>query len=236
MVEDDAQNEYIGQLQSEVLSLRASVADLQAKNSLLEAELLQLKVENKNLKMQSKFGYKFLEHDNSTISNFRTKFLTGLPNFAAFLWLLELCKLCLPSSQSLSSNNVLLLIMMKLNLNLKHQDLAWRFQVSCTKVSELMNKGIPAIATQLKFLIHWPSKSDLMRTMPVKFKRLYPSCRVIVDCTEIFIERSSNLTARAMFYSHYKSHPTIKLLIGITPTNGVSFVSKAWVAGCQTKS
>jgi len=89
MVEDDAQNEYIGQLQSEVLSLRASVADLQAKNSLLEAELLQLKVENKNLKMQSKFGYKFLEHDNSTISNFRTKFLTGLPNFAAFLWLLN---------------------------------------------------------------------------------------------------------------------------------------------------
>jgi len=31
-----------------------------------------------------------------------------------------------------------------------------------------------------------------------------------------------------MFYSHYKSHPTIKLLIGITPTGAVSFVSKAW--------
>ena len=32
-----------------------------------------------------------------------------------------------------------------------------------------------------------------------------------------------------MFYSNYKSHPTIKLLIGITPTAGAaSFVSKAW--------
>jgi len=31
-----------------------------------------------------------------------------------------------------------------------------------------------------------------------------------------------------MFYSNYKSHPTIKLLIGITPTGAVSFVSKAW--------
>ena len=31
-----------------------------------------------------------------------------------------------------------------------------------------------------------------------------------------------------MFYSNYKSHPTIKLLIGITPTGAASFVSKAW--------
>ena len=45
---------------------------------------------------------------------------------------------------------------------------------------------------------------------------------------EISIDRPSNLLARAQTYSHYKSHNTVKVLIGITPQGSVCFVSKAW--------
>ena len=51
---------------------------------------------------------------------------------------------------------------------------------------------------------------------------------MIIDCFEIFINRPSNLLARAQTYLSYKSHNTVKILIGITPQGSISFVSQAW--------
>lgn len=51
---------------------------------------------------------------------------------------------------------------------------------------------------------------------------------VIIDCFEVFIERPTNLLARAQTFSNYKHHNTIKILIGITPQGTVCFVSEAW--------
>ena len=51
---------------------------------------------------------------------------------------------------------------------------------------------------------------------------------VIMDCFEAFIEKPTNLLARAQTFSSYKHHNTIKILIGITPQGSISFVSEAW--------
>ena len=51
---------------------------------------------------------------------------------------------------------------------------------------------------------------------------------IIIDCFEIFIDRPSNLLARAQTFSYYNHHNTVKVLIGITPQGSVCFVSKAW--------
>ena len=51
---------------------------------------------------------------------------------------------------------------------------------------------------------------------------------VIIDCFEVFIERPSNLLARARTCPYYKHHNTIKFLIGITSLGSISFVSEAW--------
>lgn len=51
---------------------------------------------------------------------------------------------------------------------------------------------------------------------------------VIIDCFEIFIERSSNLEAAAKTWSNYKHHHTIKFLIGITPQGSICFISNAY--------
>ena len=51
---------------------------------------------------------------------------------------------------------------------------------------------------------------------------------VIIDCFEVFIDRPSNLLARASTWSAYKHHNTIKVLLGIAPHGVVSFVSEAW--------
>ena len=51
---------------------------------------------------------------------------------------------------------------------------------------------------------------------------------MIIDCFEVFIEKPTNLLARAQTFSSYKHHNTIKILLGITPQGSISFVSDAW--------
>ena len=51
---------------------------------------------------------------------------------------------------------------------------------------------------------------------------------VIIDCFEVFIERSSGLLTRSATWSTYKHHNTAKFLIGIAPQGVVSFISQAW--------
>ncbi|WAR10620.1 hypothetical protein MAR_035696 [Mya arenaria] len=43
----------------------------------------------------------------------------------------------------------------------------------------------------------------------------------MIDCIEIFIQRPTNLDARASTWSNYKNHYTLKFLIGITPYGSV---------------
>lgn len=45
---------------------------------------------------------------------------------------------------------------------------------------------------------------------------------VVTDCCEVFIERPSNLLARAQTFSSHKHQNTVKLLIGITPKEAFS--------------
>ena len=57
------------------------------------------------------------------------------------------------------------------------------------------------------------------------FRKIFRKCCIIIDCTEIFIERPTDLLARAQVLSNYKHHSTVKFLIGITPQGTISFVS-----------
>ena len=81
---------------------------------------------------------------------------------------------------------------------------------------------------RLRPLIYWPERAELKQTMPVAFRKFFPKCACILDCTEVFIERPSDLKARAQTWSNYKQHNTVKILIAITPQGSISFVSKAW--------
>jgi len=84
------------------------------------------------------------------------------------------------------------------------------------------------MADILKSIIKWPSKGAVLKNMPKSFRRHFKRCRCIIDCTEIFIERPTNLTARAQTWSNYKHHNTVKYLVGITPAGAVSFLSTGW--------
>ena len=72
-------------------------------------------------------------------------------------------------------------------------------------------------------LILWPEREQLWKSMPVCFQCSFgKKVTVIIDCFEVFIEKPSNLLARAQTLSNYKHHDTIKILIGITPQGSIS--------------
>lgn len=108
-----------------------------------------------------------------------------------------------------------------------NKDLAYRFDVNPEILSKIYRNWLPQISSQLKKLIVWPTQKAMQQHLPKCF-RCYPRCICIIDCTEIYIQRPLNLQARAQTWSNYKSTNTIKYLIGISPTEAVSFLSQGW--------
>ena len=117
---------------------------------------------------------------------------------------------------------------MKLRLGLLHKDIAYRFNVGDYIISKVVRNWIKPLASSLQNLIVWPDRGIIRQNLPSSFKGKYKDCVCIIDCSEVFIERPENLTARAQTWSNYKHHNTMKYLIGITPAGSVMFLSSGW--------
>ena len=82
------------------------------------------------------------------------------------------------------------------------KDLANRFNVSTSTVCCICRTWIRFMYLHFK----WPSK-DLVNLYMLKcFKELYPSTRVIIDATEIFVETPALPEFQQMTFSSYKNH------------------------------
>ena len=68
------------------------------------------------------------------------------------------------------------------------QDFADRFGVHSVSVSLIFNNALYLLYECLKFLIIWPERKAIRKTLPVAFREECPSCTCIIDCFEVFIE------------------------------------------------
>ena len=78
----------------------------------------------------------------------------------------------------------------------------------------------------------WPRKEMIQSYMPCVFKELYPTTRVIIDATEIFVETPSLPEFQQMAFSTYKNHNTCKALGGISPGDAIiiiHFKTFSWI-------
>ena len=190
-------------------------------------ELNQLKMELLNVQISEQA---FRENDD------KTKFYTGIANFVLLTHVFNLVATHIKHT----STNVLpqflefIITLMKLRLNCPFQDLAYRFgiSISTVHVSRIFDKWIDIMSTRLHFLIVWPEREELRKTMQLVFKQNFGNkVALIIDRFEVFIERPASLIARAMTWSNYKHHNTVKFLIGITPQEVISFIPRAWGEG-----
>uniref|UniRef100_A0A672T219 THAP-type domain-containing protein n=1 Tax=Sinocyclocheilus grahami TaxID=75366 RepID=A0A672T219_SINGR len=111
---------------------------------------------------------------------------------------------------------MVLLTFMLLGLDLPIQHITHLFSVHRDTVSAAFKETVSVLYSRLSPLVHWPDRAFGNRVA------------AIVDCFDIFIERPSNLQARAQTFSSYKHSHTLKYLISITPQGIISFISQGW--------
>ena len=66
----------------------------------------------------------------------------------------------------------------------------WCFLIDSVPYGYVLYTWINFLYVTLKEIPMWPRRESVQSCMPTCFKQLYPTARVIIDATEIFIEHT----------------------------------------------
>ena len=127
------------------------------------------------------------------------------------------------------------MVLVGLRCGLLEVDIAHRFSISQSQVSRIWTTWLSFLYHRLRALPIWPSREYIHQAMPVCFKENYPKTRVIIECTEIYIEMPTSFRSQSATFSSYKHHNTAKGLLGISPAGYPTFVSKLYVGWSSDK-
>lgn len=154
--------------------------------------------------------------------------LTGLPSYAKLIVVFSFISSFLKVKLCLSPFQQLLLTLMRLRMNLKDELEAHLFHVSTSTADRVFNTTLNVLHLRLCNIIRWPSREQILISLPMSYRKNFKNCTSIIGCFQIFIERPKEMRARAQTYSQYKHHNTVKYLISRTPQGVISFVLKGW--------
>ncbi|TRY64525.1 hypothetical protein DNTS_026788, partial [Danionella cerebrum] len=93
--------------------------------------------------------------------------------------------------------------------------------------------GTPFPCTPLHICV-WLSPAEIKANLPEEFSE-FPDTQVILDCTELRCQTPSSPLLQSEMYSNYKSHCTMKCLIGIAPHGAVTFVTQLYAGSMSDK-
>jgi hypothetical protein len=124
---------------------------------------------------------------------------------------------------------------MKIRVNLKYVQLAPILGLAPSTISDYFDKYLRFLKITLKSYFSWSTRDEDRKNLPAVFKPDLVKCRVVLDCTEIPIHRSSRL--HCLFRITNNSNfifltcigtTTVKILIGITPNGLICYTSSAY--------
>ena len=234
-----------------VQDLEQQIAQLQSELSSVKEEHEKEVAELKGHLKQAKFSLERFKDSDSDI-----EFYTGFSNYSKFQRFFNfLSPACLKlryigsnnadlqsehqekrgRKRSLNPEEELFLVLSRLRCGLLERDLANRYNISVSQISNIWITWIDFLHQRLRSIPIWPSRSLVDSTMPPNVKEHYPKTRVIIDCTEIFIEKPSSPSSQSATFSTYKHHNTAKALIGISPAGTLTFVSELYAGRTSDK-
>ena len=244
---------------------KKTFCDMAVQTDLTSSDIQALELEVDSLHMKVKLSQRECEaaeekqrFRTSSISddNAKVRFYTGFSTFSALLvcfnflgpavdrlnyWASTSAKDKHGSKSTKGRKRILppleefFVLLVRLRLGLFEQDLAYRFGVSQSTISRIINTWINFLYLQLKEIPLWPPKSITSSNMPQVFKEKYPSTRVIIDATEVYVEQPAVPELQQLTFSNYKHHNTYKGLIGISPSGAVIFVSTLYPGSISDK-
>ena len=198
------------ELQRKIALLETQLADCQDKLSEVEKENAVL--------LERQFSIDKIKDDNAAVL-----FYTGFPSYDALISFYNYVKPKLSKMQYWKGENLVkesqpyqlddnkrkpgparkltfldefLLVLMRLKAGVFVQDLADRFGISTSLVSRICITWINLLYHELKDLFPFPTQELVRKNMPKEFAQ-YATTRVILDCTELFIQRPSAMLAQS---------------------------------------
>lgn len=81
----------------------------------------------------------------------------------------------------------------------------------------------------------WPHRETLIENMPESYKKEFPNTLVIINYTELKVQKPSSLHRQSQCYSDYKSSTTLKGLVGVDPRGSVIFSSMLFTVSISDK-
>ena len=129
----------------------------------------------------------------------------------------------------------LLLTLIKLRLNLDFKHIANLYKISPQDAGALFRSWINYMFYKFASVPIWPHRDVLLDAMPEKYKRDFPNTFVILDGTELKVERPSSMRSQSQMYSDYKSATTLKGLVGVDPRGSFTFISMLFSGSISDK-
>ena len=215
----------------------------------LRNEVKELTVKKRKIQQQTFCA------ENLLTSDANVQFYTGLPNVATFNGLFSYLepkakKLTYWQGSIASSNvrsdvakgparkltlkNEFFAVLVRLKVGLFGVDISSRFDISVSLFSKIFNTWIRFLSLELELLCPYPTADQVQEHLPESFSK-FPNTRVIIDCTEVFVQKPSALKAQRETWSSYKHRNTFKSLVGITPDGTVSYVSDLYGGAATDK-
>jgi hypothetical protein len=235
---------------------------LKEQNTQLQKALQEEKEKNQQLEREVEVlkqrGMRDMMLSNIEASNEKCLQYTGVPDLQKLHGLISLCEKHFPSvvygkgakstptttpqsqqkkgpARLLTRKEEIILTLFRLRTGVTVRMCSDLFAVSPTTVSTTFNTLIPILTQLTSPLRQWPSKEQVRQHLPPSLKKDYPKTRVIIDCTEFFIQKPMNPTTQSQTYSQYKSHNTYKCLVGVSPTGAFTFVSDLYGGNASDK-
>ena len=185
------------------------------------------------------------------LSDSDVRFYTGLPDYTTFLALYNFLRprpgfqlnyyngytnvtkhpsyvVSRGRPRNLVEIDELFLTMNRLRLGLLEKDLADRFNIDQTEVSKIFSTWVDRMHDCLGQLSFLTDRDTMKKFLPNCFKPEHEDVYLIIDCTELFIEKSSQIIQQSATWSEYKGHNTGKALIALSPIMLPAFVSEVY--------
>ena len=140
-----------------------------------------------------------IKNDDKTLN-----FLTGISKVPLFKWLLSLIKPNVElASKSITHGNHLLLVLMKLRHEYVNKDLGLNL-TQMLPISQTSSESTWKLCQIFWETLLYGQKGKHYIEIYHHLLKKIKNCVCIIDCTEVFIERTFNLNARAQAFSNYK--------------------------------
>ncbi|CAN7985554.1 unnamed protein product, partial [Ixodes hexagonus] len=212
-------------------------AQLQQRNLLLEFKLKRSELEVQHLKACQ------LTVDTIRHKPKKCMYYTGLPEYGVFKALYDFLApraavmkywKCNERTKEMKGRpremeliEEFFMVLVRLRTGMAGKELARNFGVSEGTLSKVFTTWMNFLQRELKALTRFPSLHEVQENLPHAFRN-FPNTRVVLDGTEVRIQRPSSLVAQRQTFSPYKHFNTYKAVIGCTPDGYISHVSDLW--------